>query len=508
VVHIAAGYKRPPGPLESKLVSTRATQLAEMPALLGEWRNGSGSLAERLATAIEQAIERGELLEGWSLPSERNLASGLDVSRSSIVRSMQILAERGAIRRVHGAGNFVTGPPRATRPASLPPSLRLKYQLGSNTDPGIIAATIPSSSDLPPEALTLSATDLLEAHPGGERSGSGYNLAGLSTTRRAIASLLSDHDFPTAPESLIITTGATQSLSLALGQMLAPGDVVVVESPTYPTTLDLLRRVGVRVVSVGTGDAAIDTNALARAAMKARAKMVVVMSTCNVATGHSVDAGARPALVALADAGITVVDDHTLADYHPAPRPRAVAALSDHRNIITVGSFNKIYWGGLRIGWLRTHPSLVESLIRTKSKTDAGSSVPSQIILTKLIPHHDAIVENRRSQVARRAEHVRRIIHNELSDWRVEGAGYGPSMWVRLPVHDSAKFVAFAYRNGTAVGYGGMYRSDGRAAPHIRLTLTSSDEDVANGLADLKIAWSAFPGSDGTPNNGNLARTR
>jgi hypothetical protein len=228
--------------------------------------------------------------------------------------------------------------------------------------------------------------------------------------------------------------------------------------------------------------------------MKARAKMAVVMSTCNVATGHSATPAARHALVRLAQGGITVVDDHTLADYHPVPQPQPLAALGEQRNIITVGSFNKIYWGGLRMGWIRSHPSLVQSLIRTKAKTDAGSSVPSQIILAKLLPHHDAIAEERRTQVERRAASTRDFVGRELQDWAIEGAGHGPSMWIRLPVRDSGEFVAFSYRNGTAVGYGGMYRSDGRASQHIRLTLTSGDDEVAKGLAGLRAAWSAFPG--------------
>lgn len=474
------------------MVSVRIVSVSEVPEVLGEWRNGVGSLAERLAAAVEQAIERGELLETWRLPSERDLASVLGVSRSTTVRSMELLAQRGAVQRVHGSGTFVAGRRYPTRTSLLPPTLRLKYQVGSNTDPGMIAATVPSPSDLPAHALTLTPWELFEAAPGGERSGSGYNLAGLADTRRGIASMLSRQGLPTAPENLIVTTGATQSLSLVFEQTLTRGDLVVVESPSYPTTLDLLRRIGVQIVAVRTGDASVNADGLARVATKARAKMVVVTSICNVATGHSASRAARQTLAALAQRGITVVDDLTLADYHPAPQPHPVAAPTDHRNIITVGSFNKIYWGGLRIGWLRSHPSLVQSFIRAKSKTDAGSSVPSQIILTKLLPHHDQIAETRRSQVQARAASARAFLHREMPEWTIDGAGYGPSMWVRLPVRDSAGFVAFAYQSGTAIGYGGMYRSDGRASPHVRLTLTSGDESVAQGLANLSASWSAF----------------
>lgn len=476
------------------MVSSRIVNTNEIPELLGEWRNGTGSLAERLAVAIEQAVERGELLQHWRLPSERDLASVLGISRSTTVRSMEILAERGAIQRVHGSGTFVAGTRYPTRISSLPPSLRLKYQVGSNTDPGMISATVPSPVDLPSEALSLTAAELWEAVPGGEGSGSGYNLAGMAETRRAIAGMLTGRGLPTMPENLIITTGATQSLSLIFEQVLTPGDLVVVESPSYPTTLDMLRRVGAQIVPVRTGDGSVDAHGLARVAARSRAKMIVVMAGCNVATGHSADNALRESLVDLAHRGVMIVDDHTLGDYNPNLSAGPVAAAGDHRNMVTVGSFNKIYWGGLRIGWLRSHPSLVQSLIRAKSKTDAGSSVPSQVILTKLLRHHEQIVEVRRSQVDRRAAHGRAFLEQALPTWQLEGARVGPSLWVRLPIRDSAEFVTFAYNHGTAIGYGGMYRSDGRASPHVRLTLTSGDAEVAQGLENLRVAWSAFPG--------------
>ncbi|MGW4728167.1 aminotransferase-like domain-containing protein [Streptomyces shenzhenensis] len=464
-----------------------------MPALLGEWRNGAGSLAERLAHAIEYAIGRNELLEGWLLPSERNLATVLDISRSTTVRGMELLAERGVVRRVQGAGTYVAGLPKGPTRTAMPPGLRAKYRLGTATDPGIAYATPPSPADLPAAALTLTAADLLDVHQNG--AGSGYAIAGLDIARTAIAETLSRCGLPATPEALLVTTGATQSLSLVFEMLLTPGDVVIVDSPSYPTTLDLLRRTGVRIVPVRTGDAMVGTDAVVRMARKTQAKMVVVMATCNVATGRSMTDAQQAALAQLAQSGVLVVDDRTLADYHPAPT--ALGALTDHRNVITVGSFNKIYWGGLRIGWVRPHRSLVEALVRVKSRADAGSSVPSQILLTKLLPHHDAIVAHRRAEVERRTLLSSAFIRDELPDWRIEGAGIGPSQWIRLPVRDTAEFVGFAYERGTTVGYGGMYRSDGRPSAHLRVTLTSDDHHIMTALQNLRDAWSAFPAGRG-----------
>ncbi|MEY9854751.1 DNA-binding transcriptional MocR family regulator [Catenulispora sp. GAS73] len=483
--------------------SSRAVHGNEIPALLGEWRNGAGSLAQRLADAVEDAVERGELLESWVLPSERNLAAALDISRSTTARGMEMLAKRGVVRRVQGAGTFVAGrsgaaagaaASAATR-ARLPRGLRGKYRLGSDTDPGVAAATFPDATGLPREALTLNADDLLSAQPSGATPGSGYAIAGLDATRVAVAASLSANGLPTTPEGLVLTTGATQSLSLAFEMLLSPDDVVIVESPTYPTTLELLRRTGARIVPIRTGDGTVGADALVRLARKTRATMAVVMATCNVATGRSLTDADRSLLVRLAQSGVAVVDDRTLADYHPTPAPVPVAALAEHRNIITVGSFNKIYWGGLKMGWIRLHPSLVETLVRIKSRTDAGSSVPSQILLTKLLPHHGHIVAHRQSETRRRTHLASAFLHDELPDWRDEAAGIGPSQWIRLPLRDTAEFVGFAHAHGTTVGYGGLYRSDGRPSAHLRMTLTSGDDEIMAALRNLRDVWSAFHAS-------------
>lgn len=474
--------------------SPRTGHRHELPALLGEWRNEAGSLAHRLACAIENAVQRGELLEGWALPSERNLATALDVSRSTTARAMELLAERGIVRRVHGAGTFVAYRPGASAAAAssravLPRGLRERYRLGSGTEPGLAAATFPDAADLPSQALTLGADDLLAV--------SGYAMAGLDTTRLALAATLSANGLPTTPDALVVTTGATQALSVAFEMLLSADDVVIVETPCHPTTLDLLRRIGARIVPVRTGDGTVGADALVRMAHQTRARMAVVMATCNVATGRSLSEPDRSTLVRLARDGVVVVDDRTLADYHPDPAPTPPAAMAEHRNLITVGSFNKIYWGGLKMGWIRLHPSLVETVVRIKARTDAGTSVPSQILLTKLLARHDHVVAHRRSQMERRTHMASAFLRDELPEWRNEAAGIGPSQWIRLPLRDTAEFVGFASAHGTTVGYGGLYRSDARPSAHVRLTLTASDEEIMAALHTLRDAWSAFRTSRG-----------
>lgn len=474
------------------MVSLRSVQIPDIQEILGNWRSGNGPLAAQLGEAIEDAVERGELLEGWVLPSERALAAAFGISRSTVVRCMELLTERGTVKRSQGAGTFIATPPGSPISAPVPKSLWARHQLGADTSPGIVAAVFPSAADLPQEALQLRAEDFAESSSSFHGDGSGYHIAGLTSTREAVAGLLTSNGLPSTPDSVIVTTGATQALSIIFELLLRPRDVVVVESPGYPTTLRLLSRIGVQILSVKSGATGTDAVALARLAVNARAKMVVLMSTCNAATGTSIADSARPILTDLATRGIVIVDDLALADYHPGPAVRSLALINDHRNIVTVGSFNKIYWGGLRVGWLRVHQSLVESAARTKAKSDSGCSIPSQVLVMKLIEHHNTIVGKRRDQVERQALIVSRFIAEHLPEWQIESIPHGPAVWIRLPLRDTADFVAQSSRNFVPIGYGGIYRSDGRASPHIRLTLTSPEAVLAKGLDDLAQSWSAY----------------
>lgn len=468
-----------------------------MPALLGNWRSGSGPLATRLAQAIEEAAYRGELAKGWSLPSERSLADVLGLSRSTVVRAMEQLVEHGTVRRAQGAGTYIATPPQERVFAAIPPPLRAYYKHGATIAPSLAAAVFPTSDDLPPAALTLDSADFATLG----NSASGYNIPGLPTTRQAVADLLTGSRFPTSPDSVILTTGATQALSMVFDLLLRSGDVVVVDAPTYPTTVDLLRRAGVQIIAAkNTTSGGVDTANLAHTALKMRATMAVVITTCNVATGATINAAARAPLVELAQKGVIVVDDLTLADYHRNEPPPHLGALQDHRNIISVGSFNKIYWGGLRAGWIRCHDSMMESLTWMKAKSDFGNSVPTQLILRKLLAHHAEITSTRRAQVRARAWQARTFLAEHLPDWTIEGTNQGPSLWVRLPVRDSAEFVAFAYKRNISTGYGGSYRSDGRGSPHIRLTLTADDHTFNTGLDQLHTAWVEFSPNRASPN--------
>jgi len=222
------------------------------------------------------------------------------------------------------------------------------------------------------------------------------------------------------------------------------------------------------------------------------AAAVLVMSTCNAATGATLDVRSRRALAELASHGVIIIDDQSLAHYDPGRPLPSIQRMSSHQNIISIGSFNKIYWGGLRIGWISANPRLVPSIVRVKARSDNGVSVPSQLVLETLLPRHQEIVSDRQVRVGITREAVSAQLVKDCPDWRVEDHSVGPSMWIRLPVSDSAKFVEYCYAHDLSIGYGGNFRADGRPSPHIKLALTLPVDVTTELVRQLAGLWRSF----------------
>ena len=86
---------------------------------------------------------------------------------------------------------------------------------------------------------------------------------------------------------------------------------------------------------------------------------------------------------------VTLIDDRTHSDLdHGAVTAPPLGWFDDQSRVITVGGMSKLYWGGLRIGWIRARASLINRLIEQKAVNDLGSSAPMQIIAAELLHHH------------------------------------------------------------------------------------------------------------------------
>jgi DNA-binding transcriptional MocR family regulator len=163
------------------------------------------------------------------------------------------------------------------------------------------------------------------------------------------------------------------------------------EDPTFPGFRDAVQRAGGRPVGAPPGDVARIADAMA----VHRPALVYLIPTFHNPTGLLLPAAARLDIVALArpHPDVTFIDDLTMVDlpFDDAPPPPPLAALAPALpNVVTVGSFSKNYWGGLRTGWVRAPEGIIARLAAAKAAADLGSPPAQQAIVAALVrDRHD-----------------------------------------------------------------------------------------------------------------------
>ncbi|MFH8371584.1 PLP-dependent aminotransferase family protein [Streptomyces sp. NPDC018031] len=484
--------------------------------LLGDWSQGPGPLYRRLADALARLIGEGALPAGGRLPSERELARGLAVSRATVVAAYDVLRAGGLADSRPGSGTRVARRPRLTGPAAdgrVPGGGATSVTQRMVTRPERVISlgqvVEPGSPDLAGALLDLVREDLpallLDA---------GYHPAGLPALRAAIAAHHTAQGLPTVPEQVLVTTGATQALSLATQLLVRRGGGVAVEAPSWPGCIDTFRAAGARLVQVPMDDEGIRIDALARVFRERQPAVVFTMPTCHNPTGVVMAHGRRRRLAELAAAhGVAVIEDNAHAAALPpggAPPPLAALAPGDAL-VLTLGSLSKAVWAGLRIGWVRAAPEVVEPLARLKARADLSSPLLDQALAARLLPALPAGAAERGALRDERLDHIERLLRDGVPAWRWRRPQGGSALWIELPDRTDARaFAQVALRHGVEVVPGAAMDPDGGHDHCIRVPF-SFPAEVLSAMADrLTAAWTEWttrdttaPGRDRTRGGGD-----
>jgi DNA-binding transcriptional MocR family regulator len=473
-----------------------ATRLA---TLLGSWAAGGGPLYDRLADAIAGAIERGELAAGTVLPTERELAARMAVSRTTVVGAYGRLKAEGRLESRQGRGTWVAGDPEGRPPAERSFSAELYTgMLGGHGDLIELTAACPPATSLVARVLAeLSPGDLAPAV-----DGAGYLPGGLGRLRERIAEHLALTGLPTRPEQVIVTTGAHQAIGLATALLGGPGQAVLVEDATYPGALDITRGAGMRPVAVALDGEGVVPDALEDLLERVRPAFAYLVPPHQNPTG-SVLSAARSRRVAELSARyrVPVVEDlalrHLQLDERPLPAP--IAAHSPDASSMVIGSASKVLWGGLRVGWIRASRPVVERLMRLKIVADLGSPVLAQTIAAELLPRFEEAVAERRAFLRERYAALSRALAERLPGWTWDEPRGGCTLWVRMPSGDARALGQVAQRCGVNLVPGQVLSAEGRHEDRLRLPFVHDPPVLAEAVRRLAVAWELYAGASSRP---------
>ena len=476
--------------MPNRATSVRSGAVANFTAALGPWAENPGPLFRRLARSIASAIERGALPDGTRLPSERVLSGVLAIGRGTAVAAYDVLVADGLLERRRGSGTFVAVTDQPMLPEGREGSA-LIHRLVERSDPGVdlidlSIAVLHDADGLP--AARVTTDDLRRVIPD-----TGYTPWGLPALRRAIARHVTDWGLPTEEHQLVVTTGAQQAIAAAAMCWVRPGDAVVTEDPTYPGALAAFTQAGARILGAPVDSRGVVVDAL-KAHLATRPALAYLQSTVHNPTGVMLSAARRRDIAALIrDSHVPLVEDLALADLAWGTAPPPIAAHVPDASVVVVGSLSKLFWGGLRVGFIRAAEPLNLRFARIKATHDLGSSAVSQLLAERLLASAPSaqLGTQRADEMRARYEVLVAALRRRLPSWSWKTPEGGVSLWVRLPASSSEAFAQHALRYGVAVATPAALSPSDRFPDHLRLSFSPKPEELEEGVARLARAWAA-----------------
>jgi DNA-binding transcriptional MocR family regulator len=438
-----------------------------------------------LARAIRALILDGRLALRVRLPAERDLASALGVSRTTVTAAYDALRAESYIESRQGAGSW-TWLPRGR--GSVTPSAAGGTSVGEPAPEIDLGNAAPGAPEIFEEAVEAALVGLRR-----ETAGPGYDPTGLPAVREAIAERYTERGLPTRPDEIVVTNGAQHALTLVIEELMAPGDPVLVESPTYPHALDALRRRGARLIPAGV-NAGWDVELIEAGMRQAAVRLGYTNPDFHNPTGRLMNDEERIALAAAARrCGTYLIADETFAelplDGRPTPPP--LPAYAADGRIIGIGSAAKLFWGGLRIGWIRTTPPLARRFATVRESIDLASPVLEQLIVRELLHRVDEVRAERIAQLAAGRDALTSALRDLLPEWRFVEPEGGMSLWARLPGPFATALTDAVARHGVRVVPGPLFGVDGVLEDYVRLPYVQSPEVLREAVERLARAYRA-----------------
>jgi DNA-binding transcriptional MocR family regulator len=456
--------------------------------LLPDLHGMPGPVYSALARAITSLVLDGRIVTETRLPSERELATALAVSRATVTAAYDALRAEGFLASRTGSGSYVTVP-AGSRPRPALARWSTHYSDGADVI-DLSCAALPAPPDLLPAAVA-EATGRL----GPYLLGDGYEPAGLPVLREAVAARFTARGVSTRPEQILITNGSLHGLDLLLRLLIGPGDRVITELPSYPGALDAVRANGGRLVPVPMApEGGWSVGQLQATLRQTAARLAYLTPDFHNPTGALVPAADRREVLKIArQTGTTVVVDESFVDLGFGVRERATAELDPA--VVTVGSLSKPIWGGLRIGWLRASTDLVHRLAALRTSIDMGGAVLDQLVAAELIGRIDDIAARRIADLVPQRDALVAALAEELPDWRVTLPAGGLSLWAELPAPLSTPLCMLAAQAGVVVVPGSRFGVDGTLERFLRLPYALPADRLVEAVRRLAGVWRQLDGS-------------
>ncbi len=437
-------------------------------------------LRSQLEAALREAIRSGRLGVGERLPSSRELARELGVSRGLVQECYgQLQAEGYLNTRIGSATRVATAAHPATPPLpAVPPPT--PHRLIADFRAGVPDLASFPRGDWLWALREVSRTAPTAALDYGEARGSSALRAVLAAYLRRVRGAAADQ------ERMVVSTGFAQGLNLILRVLAAAGvRRVAFEDPGYADTSAVATRWGIEAIPVPVDDSGIKVDALA--ATKARA--VVVIPAHQWPTGVVLSPERRLALLEWAERqNATIIEDDYDAEFRYDREPVGVLQGLGPDRVAALGTVSKSLAPTIRLGWVLCPPALADAIAEEKLTSDRGSPGLDQLVLAKLIEsgRFDRHLRRMRGMYAQRRSVLVEALEHHAPEVRLTGLAAGFHAVAHLPESvDEARIIAAARERSVGL-YGMSYYRSTHATKPTQLVLgfgNLSERSIQAGIA-------------------------
>ena len=472
----------------------------EPSAVAIELSKGTGRpLFMQLHEQIVDRIAAGELTPGMRLPPVRRLAEQLGINHMTVAKAYRDLAEAGFVEGRAGGGTHVRAPngtgsrrARGSEPDAAGPLLSERlYELSHA--PGVIGFT--SNYPAPDsECAKEFETCLQSVIADGLAPYFSYDPPnGRVGFRRCIVDYLAQQGLVTAPEDVIVTSGAQQAIELVTRFLVPHGTPVIVERPTYYGVINALRSVGARILEVPLEPDGMDFAKLEAHLSRHRPGMIYTNPTFQNPTGVTTSIEKRRSILALARKhGVAILEDDHNSELRfsgsPIPSIRALSDPGD--NVFYVRGFGKVFLPGTRLGYVVTPAHARRSLFALKAHSDLHTNGIMQEAMARFLGrrNYPKILERMKKAYAAKQHQLIRSLSAGMPPGTLIGRPEGGlSLWVTLPEGtDVSELYYRAVRRGVAFVAGEVFYASHANPCTLRVSFGLLDKDLLEeGVARL-----------------------
>jgi GntR family transcriptional regulator/MocR family aminotransferase len=469
-----------------------------------------GSLSRQVYLGLRERILSGSFRPGEKLPSTRDLAEQLGISRTVVLLAYEQLVTEGFAAGKRGSGTYVSE--HVERKSSAASTQAVRVRLTRFADaaaaswskmnfPRRRARSFPydfayGRSDLETFPFEMWSRILLRSARKAPISELDYGpAAGNVELREAICAHLRRSRAVVCDRSqVLVVNGSQQALDLIARVLIERGDRVAIEDPGYQGTREVLRAAGARVLAVPVDREGLDPARLPRAGL------VFVTPSHQFPTGAILPLARRLALLEWAKrTNAIIVEDDYDGEFRYGGQPlESLQGLDREGRVLYIGTFSRTVFSSLRIGYLVAPRGLVEAFTAAKWLCDRHTAALEQEALAEFLSsgiYERYLRRVRRRNAARRAALLQAISENLSSrvDLTGDGAGAHVVLWPRRGLNEDSIIAAAAARGVRVYGVAPYYLKTRRRAGILLGYSRMKESEIREGIRRLAAAFGPCP---------------